>query len=100
MTNKINLCEDELFRKVITPPLEEFQNYKIKPANYMIQDVGENFLLYRELNEEEPSQSEEMQSRYEGKRYVFLYNFPSEEEALQAIHSYWDAIKQLNSFEE
>ncbi len=95
----MNLCEDELFRKVITPPIEEFQNYKIKPANYMIQDVGENFLLHRELSEDESSQSQEMQSRYEGKRYVFLYNFPSEEEALQAIHSYWNAIKQLNSFE-
>ncbi len=95
----MNLCEDELFRKVITPPIEEFQNYKIKPANYMIQDVGENFLLHRELSEDESSQSKEMQSRYEGKRYVFLYNFPSEEEALQAIHSYWNAIKQLNSFE-
>lgn len=95
----MNLCEDALFRKVITPPIEEFQNYKIKPANYMIQDVGENFLLHRELSEDESSQSQEMQSRYEGKRYVFLYNFPSEEEALQAIHSYWDAIKQLNSFE-
>lgn len=95
----MNLCEDELFRKVITPPIEEFQDYKIKPANYMIQDVGENFLLHRELSEDESSQSQEMQSRYEGKRYVFLYNFTSEEEALQAIHSYWDAIKQLNSFE-
>ncbi|MFZ7760007.1 hypothetical protein ACO1DG_29430 [Bacillus thuringiensis] len=99
MTNKIHVCEDALFQKVITPPLEEFQDYKIKPANYMIQDVGENFLLHRELSEGESSQSEEMMSRYEGKRYVFLYNFPSEEEALQAMHSYWNAIKQLNSFE-
>lgn len=100
MTNKIDLCDDALFQKVITPPIEEFQNYKIKPANYMIQDVGENFLLFRELSEDESSQSKKMLSRYEGKMYVFLYNYPSAEEALQAIYSFWDAIKQLNSFEE
>ena len=100
MTNTINLISNKTVKKVIEFPVEESKHLKIKPNNYMIENVDEyNFLLHRELSNNEINifKAEEM-FQYEGKTYLaVLANFPSEEEVLRAIHSYWNAIKQLNS---
>ncbi|EJQ36010.1 hypothetical protein IEE_05486 [Bacillus cereus BAG5X1-1] len=87
-----------IFTKVITPPEEEFKGSKIKPSNYLIQNVdGFNFLLCREIEQTEIEWfKEEKLFLYEGKTYVMLANLPDEEHAMAAINSYWRAIKELS----
>uniref|UniRef100_UPI003F49A8EB hypothetical protein n=1 Tax=Bacillus multifaciens TaxID=3068506 RepID=UPI003F49A8EB len=87
-----------VFTKVITPPEDEFKGEKIKPSNYLIQNTyGDNFLLYREIPQEEVEWfKEEKLFIYEGKMYVMLANLSSEENAMTAIKSYWRAMKGLN----
>ncbi|KEK22049.1 hypothetical protein [Bacillus gaemokensis] len=85
--------------KLIEAPIEEFKNVVIKPSNYLIQNVDDsNFLLHRELKENEISHFIEHKTfYYEGKTYLWVIaNFPSEEGAKTEIQSYWNAIEQLN----
>ncbi|EJQ36011.1 hypothetical protein IEE_05487 [Bacillus cereus BAG5X1-1] len=94
-------CEEELFKKVIVPPEEEFKDLKIKPASYLIQHLGlSNFLLRRELEAGEEVYPEDDILVYEEKTYVWLTDFPSEEDAMRVIRLNWDATKQLNKFEQ
>ncbi|MDC2867862.1 hypothetical protein [Bacillus sp. BP-3] len=87
--------------KVIAPPIEEFENLKVKPANYLIQHLGlAKFLLCRELEVGEEIYQEDEITIYESKTYVGLGDFTSEEKAIKVIHRNWNAIKQLNKFEQ
>ncbi|UYX55940.1 hypothetical protein M3Y14_32435 (plasmid) [Bacillus thuringiensis] len=102
-------CEEEYFEKVKTPPEEEFKGCKVKPSNYLIDHLGgNNFLLRRELSSEEVESMKEENAyddafakyhlrKYKEKDYIWLTNFPTEEDAMVAIKSYWRAIKELNS---
>ncbi|PFE70796.1 hypothetical protein CN316_11465 [Bacillus cereus] len=102
MNIKVNdqYCEEVYFDKVIVPP-EEFENLKIKPANYLIQHLGlANILLRRELEAGEEVYQEDDIIVYEGKTYLWLTTFPSEEDAMRVIRLNWDATKQLNKFDQ
>ncbi|MBE7106135.1 hypothetical protein FT637_24940 [Bacillus cereus] len=107
--NEIEYCEDEYFDKVIIPPEEEFKGCKVKPSNYLIDHIGgNNFLLWRELSNEEIESMKEEGSydevftkhdlrKYKEKDYIRVTNLSTEEDAMAAIKSYWRAIKELNS---
>ncbi|AFU17081.1 hypothetical protein MC28_D032 (plasmid) [Bacillus thuringiensis MC28] len=100
--------EEQLFEKLIIPLEVEFKDCKIKPPNYLIDHLGgDNFLLRRELSSEEVESMKEENSydeafakyqiiKYKGKDYIRLTNFPTEEDAMATIKSYWRAIKELN----
>lgn len=101
--------EEQLFEKLIFPLEVEFKECKIKPPNYLIDHLGgNNFLLRRELSSEEVESMKEENlydeafekyhlRKYKEKDYIWLTNFPTEEDAMIAIKSYWRAIKELNS---
>ncbi|MGS2748731.1 hypothetical protein ACVAMH_17790 [Bacillus zanthoxyli] len=100
--------EEQLFVKLIIPLEVEFKECEIKPPNYLIDHLGgNNFLLWRELSSEEVESMKEENSydeafakynvrKYKEKDYIWLTNFPTEEDAMAAIKSYWRAIKELN----
>ncbi|MCR6856577.1 hypothetical protein P5G86_24285 [Paenibacillus jamilae] len=104
--------EEQLFVKLIIPLEEEFKECKIKPPNYLINHLGgNNFLLLRELSSEEVESMKEENSydeafanydviKYKEKDYIWLTNFPTEEDAMLAIKSYWRAIKELNQLDD
>lgn len=86
------------FTKMIYPHKEKYS--MDCSCIYLIQTVDEyNFPIFRSLTDEE------YQSRinntidwiisYEDKPYLYLHNFPSFDEAIKAVQSYWNAIDQL-----
>lgn len=93
-------CE-VLFRKVITPPKKEFKNEKLKPLSFMLHYIqtadGFEFLLHKELDDNEIDRVQEGIFQYGGKTYLScLAIFPSEEQSMIVVRSNWDAAKALN----
>ncbi|MGR5881143.1 hypothetical protein ACT7DC_02905 [Bacillus cereus] len=77
----------------------EFQNMKIKPANYLIEKIAESqYLIHREIAEHETEVfQEEKLFEYEGKSFLpKIRSCSSEEQAELAVQSYWQGIKELN----
>ncbi|MGH0589696.1 hypothetical protein ACQVQY_27185 [Bacillus mycoides] len=96
-------CEEEYFDRVISPPEEEFTNFEVKPSSYLISYRGDfKFDLWRELREGEneskirDGENVENNTRIYGeKEYIWVGNFISEEDAMEAIKSYWRGMEEL-----
>ncbi|WNC17918.1 hypothetical protein [Brevibacillus brevis] len=91
------LKENEM--RILEAPSEIFVSDDIKPNKYIIQNIDNcHFVIHRELSENEMEQTlpNHMLFDYEGKSWLaVIATFGSEEEAEIAVHSYWNAIKQL-----
>lgn len=96
-------CEEEYFDRIISPPEEEFKNFEVKPSSYLISYKGDfKFDLWRELREGESESKikdggnvEDNIRVYGEKEYIWVGNFISEEDAMEAIKSYWRAMEDL-----
>jgi len=65
--------------------------------NYLIFKIEEYiYFVYREVTEEETMNRNNYELLYhQNKMFLLIGNAPSEEKAMLAIESYWDAILQL-----
>ncbi|KFN13882.1 hypothetical protein [Bacillus pseudomycoides] len=85
--------------KLMEANAEEFQNMKIKPANYLIEKIAEDqHFIHREIAEHERDAfREEKLLEYEGKSFLpDITKCSSEAQAVSAVHSYWQGIRELN----
>ena len=70
---------------------------KLKMPVYLIHNIDNyNFFIYREITKEESRDKKEYELlHHKDSIYLMIANTPSEENAMLAIKSYWQAILQL-----
>ncbi|PER98782.1 hypothetical protein CN488_31145 [Bacillus anthracis] len=85
--------------KLMEANAEEFQNMKVKPSNYLIEKITERqHLIHREIAVyERDAFREETLFEYKGKSFLpEITKCSSEAQAVLAVQSYWQGIRELN----
>ncbi|AIY75275.1 TPA: hypothetical protein ACLQU7_006048 [Bacillus tropicus] len=90
--------EGTTLMKLMQANLEIFEDKIIKPSNYLIERVGNQYILHREvLQYEIEAFREEKLFQYKGRSFLpNIERFPSEKQAREAVCSYWTAISELD----
>lgn len=85
--------------EIYKAPTEVFGHLELKPSNYMTENFADEFKIYRLLAQEEIDDIPDGKIVVSGNGDFMIYvgTAKSKEEAQAVIHSYWDAIRQLNA---
>lgn len=81
------------------PPKEDLEDFEIKPSNYFIESFNDEFKIYRVLTLEEFEEypDDEVEFSSGGDFIIYIATCDSKDDAESAVHSYWEAVRKLNT---